>query len=116
MKPPFLVLFLLGLLAGCSSPLVKPVSLADIAAIEVTLTEAERVAGIYTHAAPCAVPAVQPCAIPKLVLTIRADAHAAHDRFKELQAATVAGRPAAMAVLTTALNVLTAETPVDATP
>jgi hypothetical protein len=96
----------LGTLMGCSTPAaLAPVSRADIAAIEVSVTEAERVAKI------CLDQTVGPCTVPGTRLVIIRDAHAAHDAFKRLQVASAAGAPAAMVAVQEALRLLTAETP-----
>jgi hypothetical protein len=105
--PTLAAVVLAGTLMGCSTPAaVAPVSRADIAAIEVSVTEAERVAKI------CLDQTVGPCTVPATRAVIIRDAHAAHDAFRRLQVESAAGAPAAMVAVQEALRLLTSETPV----
>lgn len=87
---------------GCTS---GPVSKADIAAVEVSLTEAVRVANI------CLAQSVGPCTVPTTRTAIIADVHSAHDTFKQVQRDNNAGLPVSLTALNVILSRLTSETP-----
>lgn len=102
-----------ALLAGCAptagtdpaSVVNAPVSKAGIAALEVSVTEAIRVANL------CLLQRVGPCGVQDTRTAIIADEHAAADAFKQLQAAPASGQPAAVALVNSILSRLTTETP-----
>lgn len=105
-------------LAACSttggSPTTAPVTKAQIAAIEVSVTEAERLAKVYLDqpVCPAAAPAVPtPCSVPATRLKVITQAHAAHDAFLTLQGASAAQAPAALAATLAALQLLQEATP-----
>ena len=112
MRSPFLVLFLVGFLAGCGNSATgptgavnRPVSRADLAALEVSTTEAIRLAN------RCLELKVGPCGDPASRLAIIADEHKAVDAFRCVQSASAADQPAAVALANEALAQLTAVTP-----
>jgi len=104
MRPLVLILFLVG--CGTNVTPSAPVSKADIAAVEVTLTAAVNAANtcLNLKAGPCTSPAVRTPMI--------ADIHAAHDTFKQVQRDNNAGLPVSLTALTAVLSRLATETPV----
>lgn len=96
------ILFLFGLLSGCSSPAVAPVSPAQVAAVESGVTIAETLALNYTRLPPC--PNVSKvCADPATKAKIKLDGQRAYDAVKTLQASSAEGAPAALAAAQAAL-------------
>lgn len=93
--------------AGCSP--TAPVSKAQIAAAEVALTEAERVAALYVHLTACPAPA--PCADPTTVTRIRTDARVLDGLYATLTQAATANQPEALTALTVATAAFVASTP-----
>lgn len=110
MKRHILALFLgLPLLTGCgwlSSPALQPVSKSNVAAVEVTLTTAVRLANV------CLGMTVGPCAPgTPLRAKIITDIHAADAAFLQVQADNDAGKSVTMTAINLAITELTAETP-----
>lgn len=89
-------------LASCGVNSTQPVSKAEIAATEVSLTEAVKVANL------CLAQAVGPCTVPATRLAIIGDAHSAYEAFKILQSSK---SPAATTALTIAIAQLIRDTP-----
>lgn len=115
MKPFVRILFtcslIIGTTLGCtpnSTGVVSataPVSKADIAALEVSLTEAISVANT------CLAQTVGPCVTPATRATVIADVHTAHDAFKKVQADNNAGLPVVLTAVNLAMSKLTSDTP-----
>lgn len=91
--------------AGCGSSATKPASKADIAAVEVSLTSAIRLANT------CLAQTVGPCRVTATRAKLIADIHTAHDAFKQVQAMNAAGTPVTLSLVTTAMSQLVADTP-----
>lgn len=104
------LLFLTLILAGCGNATTQtataPVSKADIAALEVSVTEAVKVANL------CLTNKVGPCGVVTSRAVIIADIHEAGDAFHRLQTASASGQAAALAAANEALLQLTNVTPV----
>lgn len=104
-----LALFLSGC-AGSSGPGSIPISPAQVAAIETTVTIAGLLAGEYTRLPSCPMVGV-PCADPVAKARLQAAGARAHDAVVVLRSSSAAGAPAAYAVAAAALAALEASTP-----
>lgn len=109
MRRLFPVLFLLAAscaalaMMGCTpGQPIGAISKAQIAAVEVSVTQAELLAG------KCLAVRIGPCGVPATRATIIAAAHDAHDTFKQLQAAP---SPTALTAAELALTRLAAAIP-----
>lgn len=97
-----------ALTACTAGPGAAPgVSKAQVAAIEVTLTETLRLVKLYTDLPVCPAPA--PCSVPGTRVTLITDSHAAYGAFKRLQATP---SDITLAATQVALDLLRNETPV----
>lgn len=98
-----LALLLTGAACSPGTPASPGISKAQIAAVEVTLTEAERLVKRYTDLPVCPAPGT-PCSTPGVRMTLIADSHAAYGAFKQFQAApsqvTLEAAQLAIALLT----------------
>src|SRR5271165_5975616 len=109
-----------GLLLGlgaCTTmnPMLRPVSPADVAALEEAVTIADTVALNYTRLPPC--PAgTRLCSVPASRQAIKVYAQRAHDAVKTLQAASAADAPAALAAAQAALVALQTSIPATSIP
>jgi predicted small lipoprotein YifL len=115
---PLLIAVAVFSLAGCGSngslsSATAPVSKADIAAVEVSLTTALNLANKCLGATPAQ--ALVPCQSPTLRAVMIADEHKAVQAFTTLQNASADGQPAALAAVNVALQQLASETPSAAT-
>lgn len=92
---------------GCGQNVTanKPVSKADIAAIEVTLTSVVRLANV------CLQQPVGPCTSPTVRPKLIADIHKAADAFYKVRADNIAGLPVSTTALDLAMSQIVADTP-----
>ena len=91
---------------GCTA---SPPTKAQIAATEVAVTQAERLAKTYLDRPVCPAPA--PCSAPATRVRVIHDAHAAHVAFLVLQNASEANAQASMAMVEAAIAVLKSDLP-----
>jgi hypothetical protein len=99
-------------LGGCGtlSAMLKPVSPADVAALEEGVTIADTLALNYTRLPPC--PTAAPvCSAAATKQAIKGYAQRAHDAVKTLQASSASDAPAAFSVAQAALAALEASIP-----
>jgi hypothetical protein len=95
---------------GTLSSMLKPVSPADVAALEEGVTIADTLALNYTRLPPC--PTAAPvCAVAATKQAIKGYAQRAHDAVKTLQASSASDAPAAFSVARAALAALQASIP-----
>lgn len=93
---------------GCGQNVTAnaPVSKADIAAVEVALTSAVRLANV------CLAQAVGPCTDPVLRPRLIADIGKAGQAFHQVQADNNAGLSVSLTAVTLAVSLIAADTPV----
>lgn len=97
-------------LAACAS--TAPVSPADVAALETSVTIAETLAADYTRLPPCPIAKqATACADPATKVRIKADGAAAYAAVVALRQASAADAPAAYDAAVAALAALEAATP-----
>lgn len=101
-------------LASCATwnAMMNPVSPADVAAIEITLTTAEKLATHYTSLPACPQPNGNViCADVTLKAKIKADDNQAYAAVAALKNSSAVGAPAAMSVAQAAIAALQNEVP-----
>lgn len=107
-------LLVLVALSGCDtvSALMHPVSPAEVAAVELALTTAEKLAVNYTQLPACgSATATKVCADPTLKAKIKTDDNAAYAAVQTLKSSSASGAPAALTAAQTAIQAFQSDVP-----